>query len=77
MMFNLIPIKYVSGFHLDSVRAVRVACSPHLYPEWPHRQGGCLACCVCTFESRRGCTDLYYARGAQGVLPMSVGGATS
>ena len=23
------------------------------------------------------CTDLYYARGAQGVLPMNVGGATS
>ena len=22
------------------------------------------------------CTDLYYARGAQGVLPMRVGGAT-
>ena len=23
------------------------------------------------------CTDLYYARGVQGVLPMRVGGATS
>ena len=23
------------------------------------------------------CTDLYYARGAQGVLPMRVGGVTS
>ena len=23
------------------------------------------------------CTDLYYARGAKGVLPMRVGGATS
>ena len=23
------------------------------------------------------CTDLYYARGAQGVLPMRAGGATS
>ena len=23
-----------------------------LYPEWPHRQGGCLTCCGCTFESR-------------------------
>ena len=22
-----------------------------LYPEWPHRQGGCLACCGCTFDS--------------------------
>ena len=21
------------------------------YPEWPHRQGGCLTCCGCTFES--------------------------
>ena len=47
------------------------------YPEWQHRQDGCLACCGCTFESRWGCTDLYYARGAQGVLPMRVGGATS
>ena len=43
-----------------------------LYPELSHRQGGCLACCGCTFESRPGCTDLYYARGAQGVLPMRV-----
>ena len=48
-----------------------------LYHEWPHRQGGCLACCGCTFESRWGCTFLYYARGAQGVLPMRLGGATS
>ena len=47
------------------------------HPEWPHRQGGCLTCCGCTFESLWGCTDLYYARGAQGVLPMRVGGATS
>ena len=31
----------------------------------------------CTFESRRGCTDLYYTSGAQGVLTMRVGGATS
>ena len=22
-----------------------------LYPEWPHRQGGCLACCGFTFDS--------------------------
>ena len=21
------------------------------YPEWPHRQGGCLACCGCMFNS--------------------------
>ena len=48
-----------------------------LYPEWPHRQGSFLARCGCTFESSWGCTDLYYARGAQGVLPMRVGGATS
>ena len=49
----------------------------NVYPEWPHRQGGCLACCGCTFESSWGWTDLYYARGAQGVLPMRVEGATS
>ena len=50
---------------------------PQLYPEWSHRHGGCLACYGCTFESRRGCTDLYYARGAKGVLPIRVGGATN
>ena len=49
----------------------------HSYPEWPHRQGGCLECCGCTFDSRRGCPDLYCAREAQRVLPMRVGGATS
>ena len=33
----------------------------------------------CKIESRPwlSCTDLYYVRGAQGVLPMKVGGATS
>ena len=33
----------------------------------------------CKIESRLwlSCTDLYYARGAQGVLSMRVGGATS
>ena len=29
------------------------------------------------FPLNRDCTDLYYARGAQGVPPMRVGGATS
>ena len=48
-----------------------------LYPEWPHRQGGCLACWGCMFDSRWGFTDLYYAWGTQEVLPMRVGGATS
>ena len=42
-----------------------------------HRQGGCLACCGCTFDSYWGGIDLYYARGAQGVLRMRAGGATS
>ena len=23
----------------------------YLYLEWPHRQGGCFACCCCTFDS--------------------------
>ena len=33
----------------------------------------------CKIESRLclSCTDLYHARGAQGLLPMRVGGATS
>ena len=34
-------------------------------PEWSHRKGGCLAC--------EGCTDLYNARGAQGILSIRVG----
>ena len=54
----------------------------NFYPEWPHSQCGCLACWRlqgCKIESRLwlSCTDLYHARGAQGVLPMKVGGATS
>ena len=49
------------------------------FHEWPHRQGGCLACCRledCKIESLLwvSCIDLYYARGAQGVLPTRVGG---
>ena len=44
-----------------------------IYSEWPHRKGGCLAWCGCTFESRWGSTDVFYARGAQGVLTMRVG----
>ena len=47
-----------------------------LIPEWPHRQGGCLACCGCTFDSAEVHWFILYARGAQGVLPMRVGGAT-
>ena len=49
----------------------------YLYPEWPHRQGGCLTCCSCTIESSWVHCFILYARGAQGVLPMRVGGATS
>ena len=50
------------------------------YHEWPHRQGGCLASWRlqgCKIESRLSlsCADLYCSRGAQGVLPMRVGGA--
>ena len=45
-------------------------------------QGGCLACWRlqgCRIESLLwlSCTDLHFARGAQGVLPMRVGSATS
>ena len=53
-----------------------LTCLYFLYPEWPHRHGGCLACCGCTFDSRCGFTDLYYAGGAQGVVHEG-GGATS
>ena len=46
------------------------------YPEWLHRQGGCLACWSCKIDSwlNWGCTDLYYALGAQRVMTMRVGG---
>ena len=49
-----------------------------LYPKWPHRQGGLPRVLkVARSNLRWGYTDLYYARGAQGVLPMRVRGATS
>ena len=45
----------------------------HLYPEWPHKQGGCLARWrLQGFKIESwlwlSCTDLYYAWEAQGVL---------
>ena len=45
--------------------------------EWLHRHGGCLACWRfqgCKLESRLwlSCTDLYYARGAQGDCPWGL-----
>ena len=58
-----------------------------LYPEWPHyilhytpsgRIGKVVASHAAVARSiPLRCTDLYYARIAQGVLPMRVGGATS
>ena len=53
----------------------------HLWPlqsgqrrmkKWPHNQGGCLTCWCCKIDSRFSwdCTDLSYARNAQGVLPI-------
>ena len=51
-----------------------------IYPEWPHREGGLppmLKVARLIPGGDRGCTDLYYARGAHGTLPMRVGGATS
>ena len=49
-----------------------------LYPEWPHI-GKVVASHAegCRVDSGWGCTDLYHARGAQEVLPMRAGGATS
>ena len=43
------------------------------YSDWLHRQGGCLACCSCTFSSRCAGTDLFYARGTQGYCPEGFG----
>ena len=45
-------------------------------PEWPHGQGS-FRMSRCKVNSLEGCTELYNARGAHGVLPMRVGGATS
>ena len=60
---------------------MEVLLRPTSYPEWQHRQGGCLACGNRTFESRanRGCTDLYIllASGDQGVLPCEGWGVTA
>ena len=28
-----------------------ISCISNLYPEWPHRQGGCLACWSCKIDS--------------------------
>ena len=59
---------------------VQVIAILYTYPEWPHRQGGCLICWMlqsCRIESYLwlSCTDLHYAQSAQLVLPMRVGGA--
>ena len=48
----------------------------HSYPQWPHRQDVASHAAVAR-SSPAECTDLYNARGAQGVLPMRVVGATS
>ena len=40
-----------------------------LYPEWLHRQFGCLACCGCLFGSRSGCTDLSMHEALRGYFP--------
>ena len=43
----------------------------------PSGRIGKAAFCGCTFDSHWGCTDLCFARGSQGILPMRVRGATS
>ena len=68
----------IIDIHHSSIRGVKRSLLSYFITRiYPDRQGGCLVCCGCTFDSRWGCTDLYYARGAHGVLPMRVGGATS
>ena len=59
----------------SSVLRPCVSCHLQLPPEWPHRQGGCLACWSCKIDSRLSWdwTDLNHSRGVQGVLPMRVG----
>ena len=49
----------------------------HTYPEWPNRQGSCLACWRLQVDFLWGCSDLYYAWGYQGVLPIRVWSETS
>ena len=47
-----------------------------LYPEWPHRQGGCLTCCGCTFESSWVHWFILFTRRSGGTAHEG-GGATS
>ena len=64
--------KYKLNTHDNYLRnSKRNAWNPFYTLEWPHRQGGCLACWSCKIDSllSRDCTDLYYARGAQGYCP--------
>ena len=51
----------------------------HLYPEWQHRQGGCLACGNPGFDSWADRGNLYAlcAIGGQGVLPCEGRGVTA
>ena len=74
---KLQPVSEFIGNHICKQNVIYTLKKSYICPEWSHRQGGCLACCDCKFESRWGCTDLYYARGAQGILPMKVEGTNS
>ena len=77
LLINWMKIRYLTLVLLLPLLSIAEFVQNFIYTEWPHRQGGCLACCGCTFESHWACTDLYYARGAQGVVPMRVGGVTN
>ena len=49
----------------------------YLYPEWPHRQGGCFACRRLKDRCPAEAALIYTVQeGTQGELPMTVGGTT-
>ena len=74
---SFILFKYIYLDYIEIHSIVNYSKPIYIYPDWQHKQGGWIACCSCTFDSRWGCTDLYYARGAQGVTAHEGGGATS
>ena len=60
-------------YGLQNYRCILIVIE-HSYPEWPHRQGGCLACCGCTFGFRAEVALIYTMHEAlRGYCPWGWG----
>ena len=57
---------FIPFFLSSSPLSLIVLFQSWLYPEWPHRQGGCLTCCGCTFESSWVHWFILYSRRSEG-----------